>query len=186
MLSLTFGKSRIWCHFICKKEEPHYYLSWVTGFPSGNHLSLLGFHFFQESIWYFFRRHPASTVHGARSSGQMRAFWSFSQPRCAYINEVSLVSTVLLPSLTFISPHQLCWKKGGGWGRNASQVKLTHSPYNHRLCKSCSLTFCLLTSHLWQQIVNLNICNIRICWVPATFRYLNMTKRTELPNLSSC
>lgn len=56
----------------------------------------------------FFRRHPASTVHEACSSGQMCAFWSFSQPRCAYINEVSLVSTVLLPSLTFISPHQLC------------------------------------------------------------------------------
>lgn len=183
MLSLTFGKSRIWCHFICKKEEPHHYLSsvrvsvgkpplspWIPLLP-GKHLT-------------FFRRHPASTVHEACSSGQMCAFWSFSQPRCAYINEISLVSTVLLPSL-HISASTLL-KKRGGWGRNASQVKLTHSPYNHRLCKSCSLTFCLLTSHLWQQIVNLNICNIRICWVLATFRYLNMTKRTELPNLSSC
>lgn len=68
------------------------------------------------------------------------------------------------------------------WGqrRNASQIKLAQSPNNHRLCKICSLTFCLLSTHLWQQIVNLKVCKIRISWVLATFSHLKKNKRTGL------
>lgn len=85
----------------------------------------------------------------------------------------SLVSAVPLPLLM---PH-LSTNRAEEEER---KPRLAQSPNNHRLCKIRSLTLCLLSSHLWQQIVNLKVCKIRIGWVLATFSHLNKNKRTGL------